>query len=97
MAKSIIADHTYHFMATIYPANNGQFQHDNALCHKAQVTLNWFDDYADVSKSEWNKADLGCSRKGDLFIFEKSVTIISCNIVKQRIVSNSCHKDLRTK
>lgn len=41
---SIVADHLYHFMATISPFYNGYFQHDNAPCHKSQIISNWCHD-----------------------------------------------------
>jgi len=32
---SIVSDHVYPFMATMYPSSDGYFQQDNATCHKA--------------------------------------------------------------
>ncbi len=31
---SIVADHVYPFMTTVYPSSDGYFQQDNAPCHK---------------------------------------------------------------
>ncbi len=39
---SIVADHVYPFMATVYPSSDGYFQQDNAPCHKAKIILDWF-------------------------------------------------------
>ena len=33
---SIVEDHLYPFMATIYPFSNGYFQQDNTPCHKVR-------------------------------------------------------------
>ncbi len=32
---SIVANHVYPFMTTVYPSFDGYFQQDNAPCHKA--------------------------------------------------------------
>ncbi len=39
---SIVADHSHHFMITVYPSSDGYFQQDNAPCHKAQIISDWF-------------------------------------------------------
>ncbi len=39
---SIVADHVHVFMITVYPFSDGYFQQDNAPCHKAQITADWF-------------------------------------------------------
>ncbi len=39
---SIVADHLYPFMTTVYPSSDGYFQQDNAPCHKAQIISVWF-------------------------------------------------------
>ncbi len=39
---SIVADHVYAFMTTVYPSSDDYFQQDNAPCHKAQIISDWF-------------------------------------------------------
>ncbi len=39
---SIVAEHVYLFMTTVYPSSDDYFQQDNAPCHKAQITSDWF-------------------------------------------------------
>ncbi len=39
---SIVADHVYPFMTTVYNSSYGYFQQDNAPCHKAQIISDWF-------------------------------------------------------
>ncbi len=39
---SIVADHVYPFMTTVYPSSDGYFQQDNGPCHKAQIISDWF-------------------------------------------------------
>ncbi len=39
---SIVADHVYPFMTTVYPSSDGYFQQDNAPCHQAQIISDWF-------------------------------------------------------
>ncbi len=39
---SVVADHVYPLMATVYPSSDGYFQQDNAPCHKAQIISDWF-------------------------------------------------------
>ncbi len=39
---SIVADHVYPFMTTVYPSSDGYFQQYNAPCHKAQIISDWF-------------------------------------------------------
>ncbi len=39
---SIVADHVYPFMTTVFPSSDGYFQQDNAPCHKAQIFSDWF-------------------------------------------------------
>ncbi len=38
---SIVADHVYPFMTTVYPSSDEYFQQDNAPCHKAQIISDW--------------------------------------------------------
>ncbi len=35
--RSIVTDHVYPYMTTLYPFPDGYFQQDNAPCHKAQI------------------------------------------------------------
>ncbi|KAK3538082.1 hypothetical protein QTP70_028642 [Hemibagrus guttatus] len=42
---SIAADHVHPFMETLFPDGCGLFQQDNALCHKAEMVQEWFDDH----------------------------------------------------
>ncbi|KAK3519768.1 hypothetical protein QTP70_003892 [Hemibagrus guttatus] len=42
---SIVADHVHPFMETLFPDGCGLFQQDNALCHKAEMVQEWFDDH----------------------------------------------------
>ncbi len=39
---SIVTDHVYPFMTTVYPSSYGFFQQDNIPCHKAQIISDWF-------------------------------------------------------
>jgi len=39
---SIVYDHVYPFMATMYPSSDGYYQQDNAACHKARIISNLF-------------------------------------------------------
>ncbi len=39
---SIVADNVHPFMTTGYPSSDGDFQQDNAPCHKAQIISDWF-------------------------------------------------------
>ncbi len=39
---SIVADHVHPFMTTVYSSSDGNFQQDNAPCHKAQIISDWF-------------------------------------------------------
>ncbi len=39
---SIVADHVHAFMTTVYPSSDDYFQQDNAPCHKAHITSDWF-------------------------------------------------------
>ncbi len=39
---SIVAEHVYPFMTTVYPSSDGYFQQDNAPCHAAQIISDWF-------------------------------------------------------
>lgn len=38
----IVADHVLPLMVTVYPSSDSYFQQDDAPCHKAYVTSNWF-------------------------------------------------------
>ncbi len=44
---SIVADHVYPFMTTVYLSSDGYFQQDNAPCHKAQIISDWFLEHDD--------------------------------------------------
>ncbi len=35
--RSIVTDHVYPYMTTLYPFPDGYFQQDNAPCHIAQI------------------------------------------------------------
>ncbi len=39
---SIVAGHVHPFMTTVYLSSDGNFQQDNAPCHKAQIISDWF-------------------------------------------------------
>ncbi len=39
---SIVADHAYPFMTTVFPSSDGYFQQDDAACHKAKIIIDWF-------------------------------------------------------
>ncbi len=39
---SIVTDHVYPFMTTVYPSFDGYFQQDNVPCHKPQIISDWF-------------------------------------------------------
>ncbi len=39
---SIVADHVHPFMTTVYPSSDRYFQQENAQCHKAQISSDWF-------------------------------------------------------
>ncbi len=39
---SIVADHLYPFITTVYLSSDGYFQQDNVPCHKAQIISDWF-------------------------------------------------------
>jgi len=68
---NIVSDHVHPFMAIMYPSSDGYFQQDNAPCHKAQISSNWFlehDNEFTVLKwppqSQPNRASLGCGGTG---------------------------------
>ncbi|GBM47052.1 hypothetical protein AVEN_68372-1 [Araneus ventricosus] len=42
---NIIAVQLLPFMAFVFPTGNGIFQQDNALCHKARIVLEWFEEH----------------------------------------------------
>ncbi|GBN03595.1 Transposable element Tcb2 transposase [Araneus ventricosus] len=42
---SIVADQVHPYMATMYPANDGVFQQDNATCHVSKIVRAWFEEY----------------------------------------------------
>ncbi|GFX14712.1 transposable element Tc1 transposase [Trichonephila clavipes] len=42
---NIIADQLHPYMASVFPAENGMFQQDNAPCHKAKIVLEWFQEH----------------------------------------------------
>ncbi len=71
---SIVADHVHPFKTTVYTSSNGYFQQDNAPCHKAQIISDWFLEHDNeftfhkwppVTRSQSNRAPLGCGRTGD--------------------------------
>jgi len=41
---SIVADHVHPFMEMVFPGGCGLFQQDNALCHKAKMVQEWFEE-----------------------------------------------------
>ncbi|GBN55213.1 hypothetical protein AVEN_246140-1 [Araneus ventricosus] len=43
----IITDQLHPYMTFVFPAGNGIFQQDNALFHKAQIVLEWFEKHTD--------------------------------------------------
>ncbi len=70
---SIVADHVHHFMTTVNHLLM-YFQQDNAPCHKAQIISDWFLEHDDeftllkwppVTRSQSNRAPLGCDETGD--------------------------------
>ncbi len=71
--RSIVADHVHPFITTVYPSSDGYFQQDNAPCHKAQITSDWFLEHdneftllvSTVTRSQSSRAPLGCGGKGD--------------------------------
>ncbi|GBM40893.1 Transposable element Tc1 transposase [Araneus ventricosus] len=44
---NIIADQMHPYMAFVFPTGNGNFQQDNAPCHKAWIVLEWFEEHTD--------------------------------------------------
>ncbi len=51
---SIVTDHVYPFMTTVYPSSDGYFQQDNAPCHKAQIISEWFlEQYNEFTLLKW--------------------------------------------
>ncbi|GBM99369.1 hypothetical protein AVEN_243055-1 [Araneus ventricosus] len=42
---SIVANQIHHYMATVYPANDGVFQQDNATCHVSKSVRTWFEEH----------------------------------------------------
>ncbi|GBM87441.1 Transposable element Tc1 transposase [Araneus ventricosus] len=44
---NIIADQLHSYMAFVFPTGKGIFQQDNALCHKARIVLEWFEEHTD--------------------------------------------------
>ncbi len=50
---SIAADHVHPFMSTVYPSSDGYFQQDNAPCHKAQITSDWFLEHDKSAETAW--------------------------------------------
>ena len=81
------------FISTMHPSSNGYFQHGNALCHKAKVILNWFQEHDTkfnvafpVTGSESNRTHLGFGRTGDSqheCAGDKSAEIVWCNHVNR--------------
>ncbi len=74
--QSSVADHVHSFMSAVYPFSDGYFQQDNAPCHKAQISLDWFIEHdneltlpelaSTFTRSQSNRAPLGCGGTGDL-------------------------------
>ncbi len=70
---NIVTDHVHPFMTTVYPSSDGYFQQDNTPCHKAQIISDWFlkqwvnftQMAYTVTRSESNRAPLGCGGTGD--------------------------------
>ncbi len=72
---SIVADHIHPFMTTVYPSSDGYFQQDNepsqSSNHLRLVSWTWqwvhFTQMAStVTRSQSNRAPLGCGGTGDL-------------------------------
>ncbi|KAK3559176.1 hypothetical protein QTP86_005072 [Hemibagrus guttatus] len=42
---SIVTDHVHPFMETVFPDGYGLFWQDNALCHKAKMVQEWFNEH----------------------------------------------------
>ncbi|GBO00022.1 hypothetical protein AVEN_41626-1 [Araneus ventricosus] len=42
---SIVADQVHPYVATVYPANDGLFQQDNATCHVSKIVPAWFEEH----------------------------------------------------
>ncbi len=74
--QSSVADHVHPFMSAVYPFSDGYFQQDNAPCHKAQISSDWFIEHdneltlpelaSTFTSSQSNRAPLGCGGTGDL-------------------------------
>ncbi len=87
---SIVADHVHPFMTTVYPSSDGYFQQDNAPSqssnHLRLVSWTWqwvhFTQMAStVTKSQSNRAPLGCGGTGDLHhgcVADKSTATVWC-------------------
>ncbi|GFW24425.1 transposase domain containing protein [Trichonephila clavipes] len=58
---NIIVDQLHPYVTSVFPAGNGMFQQDNALCHKAKIVLDWFQEHdAEFQLMSWppNSLDL---------------------------------------
>ncbi|GBN64832.1 Transposable element Tcb1 transposase [Araneus ventricosus] len=42
---SIVADHVHPYVATVYSANDGMFQQDNATCLVSKIVRAWFEEH----------------------------------------------------
>ncbi len=72
---SIVADHVHPFMTTEYPSSDSYFKQDNAPSLRAQIISDWFLEHdnefqftqmaSTVTKSQSNRAPLGCCGTGD--------------------------------
>lgn len=68
---SIVADHVYLFMTTVYPPFNGYFQQNNTPCHKTQIISKCFFEHDNeftvltATRSQSSRAPLGCGGTGD--------------------------------
>ncbi|GFW06991.1 transposase domain containing protein [Trichonephila clavipes] len=55
----IIADQLQPYKVSVFPALNGMFQQDKALCHKAKIVLDWFQEHdAEFQLMSWGPDSL---------------------------------------
>ncbi len=114
---SIVADHVHPFITTVYPFSDGYFLQDNTTIsqssnHLRLVSWTWqwvhFTQMAStVTRSQSNRAPLGCGGTGDSYSWMcsrqicRNCVMLSCQYgpISQRNVSNTllnrCHKDVR--
>ncbi|KAK3540543.1 hypothetical protein QTP70_034300 [Hemibagrus guttatus] len=50
---SIVADHVYPFMETVFPDGCGPFQKDNVPCQKTKMFQEWFDEHNEFEVLTW--------------------------------------------